>query len=142
MKDFKNLRVWHRAHELTILIYRATKDFPKEELFGLTSQMRRAATSIGSNIAEGSGRRCDGDLTRFLHIARGSAAELEYQLLLARDLELLAEGKFSAMNKRVDEIERMLTSLIQQVQPVREKTTTGIRRVEAVDRSRLEARSS
>ena len=118
MKDFKDLRVWAKAHSLTIGVYRATKGFPKEELFGLTSQIRRSASSIGANIAEGSGRRSDGELTRFLHIARGSAAELEYHLLLARDLELLPEITYSTLADQTDEVQRMLTSLIQQVQPV------------------------
>jgi four helix bundle protein len=121
MKDFKDLRVWSRAHELTIDVYHATKEFPKEELFGLTSQMRRAASSIGANIAEGSGRRSDGELTRFLHIARGSAAELEYHLLLARDLDFLPGSKFQMLVKQADEVQRMLTALIQQVQPVATK---------------------
>ena len=79
--------------------------------------MRRAASSIGANIAEGAGRRSDGELTRFLHIARGSAAELEYHLLLARDLDLLSSARFDLLSAQVDEIQRMLTSLIQQVQP-------------------------
>ncbi len=118
MKDFKDLRVWSKAHSLTIGIYKATRGFPKEELFGLTSQMRRSASSIGANIAEGSGRRSDGELTRFLHIARGSAAELEYHLLLARDLELLSAITCGLLAKETDEVQRMLTSLIQQVQPV------------------------
>ena len=118
MKDFKDLRVWTKAHSLTLGIYKATRGFPREELFGLTSQMRRSASSIGANIAEGSGRRSDGELTRFLHIARGSAAELEYHLLLARDLELLTEITHGLLAKQTDEVQRMLTSLIQQVQPV------------------------
>ena len=118
MKDFKDLRVWTKAHSLTLGIYKATRGFPREELFGLTSQMRRSASSIGANIAEGSGRRSDGELTRFLHIARGSAAELEYRLLLARDLELLSDITHSLLAKQTDEVQRMLTSLIQQVQPV------------------------
>ena len=118
MKDFKDLRVWAKAHSLTIDIYRATREFPKEELFGLTSQMRRCASSIGANIAEGSGRKSDGELTRFLHIARGSAAELEYHLLLAHDLSLLPDSKHHLLAKQTDEVQRMLTSLIQQVQPV------------------------
>jgi four helix bundle protein len=80
--------------------------------------MRRSASSIGANIAEGSGRRSDGELTRFLHIARGSAAELEYHLLLARDLELLSDITHCLLAKQTDEVQRMLTSLIQQVQPV------------------------
>jgi four helix bundle protein len=118
VKDFKDLRVWTKAHSLTLGIYKATRGFPREELFGLTSQMRRSASSIGANIAEGSGRRSDGELTRFLHIARGSAAELEYHLLLARDLELLSDITHSLLVKQTDEVQRMLTSLIQQVQPV------------------------
>ncbi len=118
MKDFKDLRVWTKAHSLTLGIYKATRGFPREELFGLTSQMRRSASSIGANIAEGSGRRSDGELTRFLHIARGSAAELEYHLLLARDLQLLSDITHGLLAKQTDEVQRMLTSLIQQVQPV------------------------
>jgi four helix bundle protein len=118
VKDFKDLRVWEKAHAMTIGVYKATKEFPREELFGITSQMRRAASSIGANIAEGTGRRSDGELTRYLHIARGSAAELEYHLLLARDLDLLSTAKFDLMRRQVDEVQRMLTSLIQQVQPV------------------------
>jgi len=102
---------------MTIGVYKATKEFPREELFGITSQMRRAASSIGANIAEGTGRRSDGELTRYLHIARGSAAELEYHLLLARDLDLLSTARFDLLRRQVDEVQRMLTSLIQQVQP-------------------------
>jgi len=118
VKDFKDLREWTKAHSLTLGIYKATRGFPREELFGLTSQMRRSASSIGANIAEGSGRRSDGEFTRFLHIARGSAAELEYHLLLARDLELLSDIAHGLLAKQTDEVQRMLTSLIQQVQPV------------------------
>ena len=118
MKDIKDLGVWEKAHSMTIGVYKATKEFPREELFGITSQMRRAASSIGANIAEGTGRRSDGELTRYLHIARGSAAELEYHLLLARDLDLLSITKFDSLRRQVDEVQRMLTSLIQQVQPV------------------------
>jgi four helix bundle protein len=118
VKDFKDLRVWSKAHSLTIDVYRATRLFPREELFGLTSQMRRASSSIGANIAEGTGRKSDGELTRFLHIARGSAAELEYHLLLAHDLDFLSEIVHSVLAKKTDEVQRMLTALIQQVQPV------------------------
>ena len=118
MKDFKDLRVWSKAHSLTIDVNRATRLFPREELFGLTSQMRRASSSIGANIAEGTGRKSDGELTRFLHIARGSAAELEYHLLLAHDLDFLSEIVHSVLAKKTDEVQRMLTALIQQVQPV------------------------
>jgi four helix bundle protein len=119
VKDFKDLRVWSKAHSLTIDVYKTTRPFPKEDLFGITSQMRRAASSIGANIAEGAGRKSDGELTRFLHIARGSAAELEYNLLLAHDLNLLSEAVHTLLAKQTDEVQRMLAALIQQVQPVR-----------------------
>jgi four helix bundle protein len=118
LKDFKELKAWNKAHEVTLELYRQTRQFPREELYGLTSQIRRAASSMGANIAEGSGRRSDGEMSRFLHIARGSAVELEYHLLLARDLELLPVSSFTVLARQVDEIQRMLTSLIQRVQPV------------------------
>lgn len=86
MQDFRNLQVWSKAHKLTLDIYKLTSRFPKDELFGLRSQMRRCSSSIGSNIAEGCGRLGDAELNRFLLIAMGSASELEYQLLLSRDL--------------------------------------------------------
>ena len=86
MEDFKNLKVWSKAHELTIAIYKRTRTFPVDEMYGLTSQIRRASASIGANIAEGCGRRSDPEMKRFIQIARGSASEVEYHLLLARDL--------------------------------------------------------
>ena len=116
--DFRELKVWNKAHQLTVAIYRTTREFPREELFGLTSQMRRAASSVGANIAEGCGRRSDAELTRFLHIARGSAVELENHLLLAKDLNYLAGDKCDDFVKRADEVQQMLTAFIQQVQPV------------------------
>ena len=87
MKNFRELKVWEKAHLLTIDIYRITATFPKEEMYGLTSQIRRASSSIPANIAEGCGRGSDNDFRRFLQIAMGSASELEYHLLLAHDLE-------------------------------------------------------
>jgi four helix bundle protein len=89
MEDFKDLRVWAKAHELTLAVYQRTRAFPKEETYGLTSQLRRASASIGANIAEGCGRRSDAEMRRFVQIARGSANEVEYHLLLAKDLNLL-----------------------------------------------------
>jgi four helix bundle protein len=118
MKDFKELEVWKKAHNLTLRIYEPTRDFPGEELYGLTSQSRRSAASVAANIAEGCGRRSDGEMSRFLHIAYGSAAELDYHILLARDLHLLGEQNFQAIVRQVDEVQRMLTSLIQRVRPV------------------------
>ena len=110
MEDFKDLRVWAKAHELTLSVYQETRCFPKEELYGLTSQMRRSAASVGANIAEGCDRRSDGEMRRFLQIARGLANESEYHLLLAKDLHLLQAAEFSDLEARVLEIQRKLTS--------------------------------
>lgn len=112
MQDFRNLKVWKLAHELTLEVYGLTAAFPKAEMFGLTSQIRRASASIGTNIAEGCGRRGDSELSRFLQIAMGSASELEYHLLLARDLKMLSEIGFERSSNRVVEIKKMLGSLI------------------------------
>ncbi|HYE25211.1 MAG TPA: four helix bundle protein [Clostridia bacterium] len=112
MSDFKQLKVWKKAFELTISIYRATEVFPKSELFGLTSQLRRASASVGANIAEGCGRRGDGELVRFLQIATGSNAELEYHLLLAHALGYISQRDHDSLQKKVREIGAMLTSLI------------------------------
>ena len=115
MEDFKNLKVWTKAHGLTLGIYRATLCFPKEEIYGLTSQIRRAAVSIGANIAEGCGRRSDPEMRRFIQIARGSASELEYHLLLAKDLGMLTADEFPDLEGKVLEVERMLASLSQRL---------------------------
>ena len=112
MQSFRNLKVWEKAHALTLEIYRASMSFPKEELFGLTSQMRRASASVGANIAEGSCRKGDGEFGRFLHIAIGSASEVEYHLLLARDLKILRTQDYDRLSVEVVEIKRMLASLI------------------------------
>src|SRR5208283_1225912 len=99
MKDFKELKVWSKAHELTLVIYGATRTFPRDEIYGLTSQVRRSAASIAANIAECCGRRSDGVFGRFLQIARGSASETEYHLSLARDLRLLSESDYRDTEK-------------------------------------------
>jgi four helix bundle protein len=119
MNDFKNLKVWAKSHHLTLQVYRSTQTFPREELFGLVSQIRRSAASIPANIAEGVGRKSDAELARFLHISRGSASELEYHLLLAKDLQFLSPKTFEELARITEEVQRMLTSLIQQVQPIR-----------------------
>ena len=118
MKDFKDLKVWEKAHVLTLHVYEETRSFPKEERYGLTSQLRRAAASVAANIVEGCGRRSDGEFTRFLQIARGSASEVEYHLLLARDLHLLNEANFRKLDSMVVEVQRMLTGLVQSVRPI------------------------
>ena len=115
MKNFRDLKVWEKAHELALDVYRVTKEFPRDELYGLTSQLRRAAGSIPANIAEGCGRSGDAELGRFLQIAAGSASELEYHLLLSRDLGYLEDGKYRACYERTSEVKRMLTSFIQKL---------------------------
>ncbi|MGH7964819.1 MAG: four helix bundle protein, partial [Candidatus Binatia bacterium] len=115
MRDFRELKVWDKAHELTLAVYRATAKFPKEEMYGLTSQTRRSCASIPANIAEGCGRSGEPELARFFQIAMGSASELEYHLLLARDLDLLNGSHYEQLAREVTEVKRMLTSFIQKL---------------------------
>lgn len=115
MQDFKKLRVWKRAHDLALGIYAISKDFPSEETFGLRSQMRRASASIGINIAEGCGCTSQTEFRRYLRMAQGSASELEYEILLARDLGFLREADFERLSNQVIEIRRMATSLIRKM---------------------------
>ncbi len=110
MKSFRDLQIWEKAHQLTLAVYAATAGFPRAELYGLTSQIRRASSSIPANIAEGCGRSGDNELRRFLEIAMGSASELEYHLLLAKDLKMLDESRYSQLNQQVCELKRMLTT--------------------------------
>ena len=115
MQDFRNLLVWRKAHTLALAVYRETRGFPRSELYGLTSQLRRGAVSIPSNIAEGCVRRTDNDFARFVYNAIGSASELEYQLLLAHELELIAPVAYAALAKDSIEIKRMLASLVKKL---------------------------
>jgi len=94
LRDFRKQKVWEKSHLLTLEIYRATENFPREELYGLTGQIRRASASIPANIAEGCGKDGDADFARFLQIARGSASELEYHLLLVKDLGFLEQNNY------------------------------------------------
>ncbi|MDB4915939.1 MAG: four helix bundle protein [Gemmatimonadetes bacterium] len=112
MQNPKNLRITARARELALLIYRVTQALPKEERYGLTSQMRRAVVSIGSNIAEGCGRQADASLAPFLHYALGSANELEFQLVLATDLEFLSATSAIPVQEKIIELRKMLTLLL------------------------------
>lgn len=114
MQSFRDFKVWEKAHELALEVYRATYRFPREELYGLTSQLRRSAVSVPSNIAEGC-CRTKGDFARFLQIAAGSASELEYQLLLAKDLALLPAPDADALSNQTTEVKRMLTALLTKV---------------------------
>jgi four helix bundle protein len=112
MKNFRDLKVWEKGHELTLAVYKATARFPNEERYGLTSQIRRSSVSVPANIAEGCGRGSDADLARFLHIVAGSASELEYHLLLANQLDMLNAPDHKRLTKEVTEVKRMLTSFI------------------------------
>lgn len=122
---------------MTIAVFGRTRTFPREELYGLTSQLRRSAASIGANIAEGCGRRSDGEMARFLQIARGSASEIEYHFMLARDLHYLHEEEFRELSCQADELQRMLTTLIQRFRPVE----IGERNGALLSRSKLAAHS-
>lgn len=116
MQRFTELKVWQRSHALALEIYRMTATFPDAERFGLTSQIRRAATSVPSNIAEGSKCAHRKDYARFLNIAEGSAAELEYLLILARDLGLISQERSQPAAGEVEEIARMLYGLRSKVE--------------------------
>jgi four helix bundle protein len=118
VKDFRELKVWQRAHDLTLAVYQVTASFPREELYGLTTQMRRASSSIAANLAEGCGREGDAELNRFCSIASGSASELQYLLLLARDLHLLAGSDYDRLAENTTEVKRMLTGLVQKLKAV------------------------
>jgi four helix bundle protein len=111
------LKVWQKAHELTLAVYRITAAFPRDELYGLTSQLRRCSSSIPANIAEGCGRNGEAELARFCSIAMGSASELEYHLLLAKDLTLIKPEDHAALSERAVELKRMLTALHQKLAP-------------------------
>ena len=115
MKDFRRLKVWEKVHLLTLDIYRITARFPREEMYGLRSQMRRCTASMGANIAEGCGKQGNNELHRFLYIASGSASELDYHLLLARDLQYLSDEDYQRMGQNLCEARRILTALLQKV---------------------------
>jgi four helix bundle protein len=112
MKDFRSLKVMDKAHALTLAVYQVTTRFPREELFGLTGQVRKSAASVGYNLAEGCGRGTDADFARFVQIAMGSACEVEYQLLLARDLGYLPTEKHGPLEAATTEVKRMLAALL------------------------------
>jgi four helix bundle protein len=115
MKDFRKLKVWERSHKLTLQIYQLTKEFPKDELYGLTNQMRRSSSSIPTNIAEGCGRDSQAELTRFLRMAMGSSSELEYQLILGYDLQYINENTYQYILSELTEFRRMLNAFIQKI---------------------------
>ncbi len=116
LKNYKDLKVWKKSYELCLEIYRITAKFPKEEIYGLTSQLRRSVVSIPSNIAEGYGRKTTRDYIRMLYISYGSVCELETQILLAGDLDLIEKGELGSLIKDIEEIERMLKALIKSLE--------------------------
>jgi four helix bundle protein len=115
MQNYKELKVWKKSHLFTLKVYEVTKSFPKEELYSLTNQLRRACSSIPANIAEGCGKNSNNELAHFLNIALGSSNEAEYFLLLSKDLNYLTEDRFIELEDNVNEIKAMLISLINKV---------------------------
>lgn len=115
MKTYRDLIVWQKSMTLVTDVYKATRTFPREEVYALVSQLRRCAISIPSNIAEGYGRKSTGDYVRFLQIAMGSLFEIQTQLEIARNLEFLSQDHFEKIHESSREIERMLSSLIRKL---------------------------
>lgn len=126
MKAFRDLLVWQKSHQLTLAVYGASRSFAREELYGLTSQVRRAAASIPANIAEGCGRGSDNELRRFLEIAMGSASELEYHLLLVHDLDMLNPEAYQQLNEQTCEVKRMLAAFIVKIKRERSQEHSAI----------------
>jgi len=115
-RDFRRIDVWHKSHGVVLDIYRITRGYPREEMFGLTSQSRRAAMSMPANIAEGCGRGTVPELARFMGNSMGSASELQYHLILARDLGYLAQDVSDPLIERTEEVGRMLNGYITTLQ--------------------------
>ena len=107
MHNLQELKIWHKAMGLATDVYKATANFPKEEKYGLTSQIRRSAVSVPSNIAEGAGRNSDGEFCNFLGISNGSSYELQTQLMISSRLELIAEETLQPLLKTIDELQKM-----------------------------------
>ena len=122
MRDFRGLKVWEKAHNLVLTIYQKTEPFPKKEIYGLTSQIRRAAISIPANISEGCGKDSVADMNRFFLIAMGSASELEYLLMLSHDLQYLSDTEYQKLHSSLVEVRRMLNSYIQKMKATRNKS--------------------
>jgi four helix bundle protein len=118
MRPHEKLAAWSKAVDFVVAIYKATESFPKEEKFGLTPQIRRAAVSIPANIAEGAGRKSSKEFAHFLSNAQGSASEVETELLIARRLGFMEEGNYSKLHASLDEIGRMITGLTQHLDRV------------------------
>ena len=115
MQDFKKLQVWRRSHDLTLRIYELTSQFPREEIYGITSQIRRASASIPTNIADGCGREGAPEFVRFLQIAMGSASETEYLVILAHDLKYIDDDQYDTVVDTIVNVKKMLAALIRTV---------------------------
>jgi four helix bundle protein len=116
MRNYRDLQVWKKTHDITLELYRVSQRFPREEIYGITSQLRRAAVSIGANLAEGCGRRTSTELARFVRIALGSTSELDYHLLLSRDLGFIAADEFASASSALIEVRKMLTAFLNSVE--------------------------
>jgi four helix bundle protein len=137
MQDFRKLEVWNKAHDVALSVYCVTAAFPKAEIYGITSQMRRCAASIPANIAEGCGRGTNADFARFLTIASGSASELDYFVLLARDLGYLSDAEHDQLLDGINHVRRMLTSLLSRVEERRKgASASGTDRAHRLHESR------
>lgn len=112
MRNYKKYQVWELAHEVTLEVYKITKVFPKSEVYGITSQLRRASSSVAANIAEGCGRESQAEFRRFLIIANGSATEVEYFLLLSYDLKIVEEESYKSLMNKVVTLNKKLNNLI------------------------------
>jgi four helix bundle protein len=126
MRNYRELQVWTKAHGLTLDLYRVTRSFPREEIYGLTSQLRRAASSIGANLAEGCGRRTSSESARFVRIAMGSASELDYHLLLSHDLGFMKANDFQRATPTLTEVRKMMTSFLTSVEKQIELKSKGV----------------
>jgi len=116
MRNYRDLQTWNKAHNLTLELYKLSRQFPKEEIYGLTSQLRRAASSIGAHLAEGCGRQPNPEFARFVRISMGSASELDYHLLLSRDLGFIENTAYDRVSKGLTEVRKKLASLLSTVE--------------------------
>lgn len=116
MRNYRDLQVWPKAYALALELYKISRTFPKDELYGLTSQLRRAAISIGANLAEGCGRRGNSELARFVKIALGSASELDHHLLMSRDLGFMKSEDYQRCAKELTSVRKMLSALLDTIE--------------------------
>jgi four helix bundle protein len=116
LRDYRNLQVWSKSYALSLELYRLSRAFPKEEIYGITSQLRRAAVSIGANLAEGCGRRTNAEMARFVRIAMGSASELDHHLLLCKDLKFLHDEDYKRVSRGLIEVRKMLGALLESIE--------------------------